>query len=91
MFDLLEADSKTIISDIENKDLTNKPGWVRLSLHPTTTDVEVDFICDSILQVVENVSTWTDGYRYNPKTNEFDAVNATDEHLIEKVKSWFDN
>jgi selenocysteine lyase/cysteine desulfurase len=29
-------------------DLSAKPGWVRLSIHPTMTDAEVDYILDAI-------------------------------------------
>ena len=32
-------------------DLHSKPGWVRLSLHPTMTDTELDYILDAIESV----------------------------------------
>jgi selenocysteine lyase/cysteine desulfurase len=32
-------------------DLHSKPGWVRLSLHPTMTDAELDYILDAIESV----------------------------------------
>jgi selenocysteine lyase/cysteine desulfurase len=32
-------------------DLRSKPGWVRLSLHPTMTDEEIDYIADAVEMV----------------------------------------
>jgi len=34
--------------------LSLKPGWVRLSLHPTMSDEELLFIIDAIGQISEN-------------------------------------
>jgi len=31
--------------------IQSKPGWVRLSLHPTMTDVEIDYIADAVERV----------------------------------------
>lgn len=90
LFDILEADSKTIISDIENKNLTAKPGWVRLSLHPTLANKELKFICDAIKKVVINIEDWRKDYSYKSATNEFDFNKGDDTQLIINVKAWFD-
>ncbi|MGB5818420.1 MAG: aminotransferase class V-fold PLP-dependent enzyme [Saonia sp.] len=81
--------SKQIIKDIQDNDLTHKPGWVRLSLHPVTTNEELLFICDAIGQIVEKIEDWGKGYRYNPQSNEFDFSNCGDEKIIKEVKDWF--
>ncbi|MDJ0646227.1 MAG: aminotransferase class V-fold PLP-dependent enzyme [Flavobacteriaceae bacterium] len=88
LFDLSEGSSKQITEGISKKDLTIKPGWVRLSLHPVTTDKEVLFICDAIRQIVENINDWKTGYTYNSKNNEFECVGG-DTEMIESVKEWF--
>ncbi len=88
LFDLSEGSSKQITEGISKKDLTIKPGWVRLSLHPVTTDKEVLFICDAIRQIVENINDWKTGYTYNSKNNEFEYVGG-DTEMIESVKEWF--
>jgi hypothetical protein len=31
--------------------MESKPGWVRLSLHPTMTDEEIDYIADAVEMV----------------------------------------
>ncbi|MFT5102689.1 MAG: selenocysteine lyase/cysteine desulfurase [Candidatus Latescibacterota bacterium] len=41
-----------------------KPGWIRVSIHPTTTNAEIEFICDSILAVAENYKDWQRAYTF---------------------------
>ena len=40
--------SKTITDKIDQGDLSEKPGWVRLSIHPTMTDNELRTTIDGI-------------------------------------------
>ena len=63
--------SKEITDKIDAGDLSMKPGWVRLSLHPTMTDFELLYILDAIKQTVENANEWKKDYSYNMQTNEF--------------------
>lgn len=63
--------SQSITKTISIGDMTNKPGWVRLSLHPTMTDQEVIFICDAINELAINHKSWAIDYKYCNKTNEF--------------------
>jgi len=63
--------SKEITQKISSGDLSEKPGWIRLSLHPTMTIDEVDYICDALRQVVKHHKKWQSDYTYNKHTNEF--------------------
>ena len=63
--------SKKITDLIDQGDLSQKPGWVRFSLHPTTTDQELNFIIDSIEETTINVHQWAKEYEYDSKTNEY--------------------
>lgn len=63
--------SKSITDKIDHGDLTEKPGWVRLSLHPTMTDGELNFIMDAIQEIIENIDKWKQEYSYDPVHNEF--------------------
>ncbi len=63
--------SDQITKKISFGDLSQKPGWIRLSLHPTMTNEELYFILDAIKQVQKNHLLWGKEYTYNPKTNEF--------------------
>jgi selenocysteine lyase/cysteine desulfurase len=63
--------SKEITDKIDAGDLSMKPGWVRLSLHPTMTNDELFYITSSIRQTVENAEEWKKDYCYDKHTNEF--------------------
>jgi selenocysteine lyase/cysteine desulfurase len=63
--------SKMITERINNGDLSEKPGWIRLSLHPTMTDKELLFIVDAIKQIEKNHKIWKADYLYDKHTNEF--------------------
>jgi selenocysteine lyase/cysteine desulfurase len=63
--------SKQITDKIDHGDLSEKPGWVRLSIHPTTTNEELYFITDALKQVVNNIKSWEKDYNYSAQKNEF--------------------
>jgi len=63
--------SKLITDKIDHGDLSEKPGWVRMSFHPTTTDEEMAYVVDAIGQVVRRHEEWSSDYRYDSACNEF--------------------
>ncbi len=54
--------SDEIIGKLEEGTCEYKPGWVRFSIHPTTTNEEVKFVCDSIISLSENYKEWVKEY-----------------------------
>ncbi len=71
---LLNVDSemsKEITDKIDAGDLSMKPGWIRLSLHPTMTNDELLYITDAIKQTAEKAKEWEKDYCYDRHTNEF--------------------
>lgn len=80
--------SKAITEAIDHGDLSAKPGWVRLSLHPTMTDAELDFILDAIDQLSRRADEWAADYDYDRHTNEF--VHRTGPMVSGDVDTWFD-
>ncbi len=80
--------SRRITEAIDHGDLSAKPGWVRLSLHPTMTDAELDLVLDAIRQIGANAADWEDDYRYDPHSNEF--VHRADLSRADGVAEWFD-
>ncbi len=71
---LLKVDinlSKEITDMIEAGDLSMKPGWVRLSLHPTMTNRELLYITNAIAEIARNAKEWSEDYIYDRHTNEF--------------------
>ncbi len=63
--------SKVITDKISHGDLTMKPGWIRMSIHPVMTNEEITYIMDSIDYVRLNYEEIAKDYIYNESTNEF--------------------
>ncbi len=80
--------SNMITSKINQGDLTDKPGWVRLSIHPIMTNEEIIFICESIEQLCANFDDWAKDYRYDNLTNEFYYIGNYD-YPQKLAESWF--
>jgi selenocysteine lyase/cysteine desulfurase len=81
--------SHEITEKINHGDLSEKPGWIRLSLHPTMKDAEVHYFMKSLKDIAENIGFLKKDYLYNPKKNEFEhagQINKSPEWLSE----WFD-
>jgi selenocysteine lyase/cysteine desulfurase len=87
LLDVSYEKSKSITEKITSGDLSEKPGWVRLSLHPVMTDLEVDYILEAIGEIAKNYETWKDDYLYNKHTNEFQHANEGD-RKDRMVKAW---
>ncbi|MCX7862149.1 MAG: aminotransferase class V-fold PLP-dependent enzyme [Bacteroidales bacterium] len=78
--------SKAITEKINHGDLSEKPGWVRLSLHPTNTNDEMDFIVYALKEIITHHETMKNDYLYNPRTNEFVHKTFSDNF---NVNNWF--
>ncbi len=63
--------SKKITELINHGDLSQKPGWIRVSLHPTMSDQEFEALMDGLDYVANNFRQFSDDYLYNKHTNEF--------------------
>lgn len=63
--------SKAIEQKILEGCLIERPGWVRMSVHPIMTDKEIDLICEAIKQVALHHNEWSKDYEYNSLKNEF--------------------
>ncbi|MBF2707705.1 aminotransferase class V-fold PLP-dependent enzyme [Flavobacterium soyangense] len=83
-----EETSHNLVCQIDSGDLTLKPGWIRMSIHPTTTNEEIKFVCESIKALAENHEAWSKDYNYDKNSNEFIHKNAKpfEKELVEK---WF--
>lgn len=80
--------SRQITSLISQGDLSAKPGWVRLSLHPTMTNAELKYILDAIQAMVLNIADWQQDYQYSPTTNEYS--HRAFQSPYQEVERWFD-
>lgn len=88
---LLHVDQKAsreLLDKLDQGCLIDRPGWIRMSIHPTTTDEEVAYICDAIKQLAANFETWAKDYNYDVKSNEF-VYKSFEYKEHELVRSWF--
>lgn len=81
--------SKEITELINHGDLSKKPGWVRLSLHPTMTNEELLSIISALEEIHNNHKEWAKDYVYDKHTNEFRHYLDSDT-IAERVNGWFD-
>lgn len=63
--------SRHITEKINHGDLSEKPGWVRISLHPVLTEEEVETIAAAVHEVLDNYERWQEDYIFDPRTAEF--------------------
>ncbi len=64
-------ESKRITDKINLGDLTEKPGWVRISIHPTMTNAEIDTICEAMDQIIKNHNRWQTDYNFDSHRGEW--------------------
>jgi len=80
--------SKAITDQIDRGDLSAKPGWVRLSFHPSMTTADIDHALNAVAEVVRHGRDWSRDYAYSSLTNEYDHRDG-DPALTQRVRHWF--
>jgi selenocysteine lyase/cysteine desulfurase len=63
--------SRKITELINHGDFSQKPGWIRWSIHPTTSNQEIDYIVNAVAEIAKNHQKWNKDYHYNKHNNEF--------------------
>jgi len=88
---LLEIDQKrssAIIEKISCGLETMKPGWIRISFHPTTSNEELVFVCDAIETIAANALVWEKDYELQGQ--HYTHISGKDEALQPLQESWFE-
>lgn len=61
--------SKGIVDALQNGGCSlQKPGWIRISVHPTTTNKEIEYVCDAVETIAYNFKEYEADYRYENGT-----------------------
>jgi selenocysteine lyase/cysteine desulfurase len=81
--------SKKITDKIDHGDLSEKPGWIRMSIHPVMANEEVAYIIDALKEIVRNYEKWGKEYIYNAHANEYVHKNY-DPKKFTPVHHWMD-
>lgn len=85
---LFQLDKKTsgqITGKINQGDLSDKPGWVRFSLHPIMTNEEVLLFVKAIKEIIINIDNWKKDYVYDAASNDYFYLN----HIREDMSPLF--
>ncbi len=82
--------SREITEKINSGDLSEKPGWIRWSLHPTMKDEDVKYFLNAVKEIVDNIFDFEKEYLYIPKRNEFTHHSEVNSDRDKKIlDSWF--
>jgi selenocysteine lyase/cysteine desulfurase len=88
LLDVDEVRSYEILHSIRSGNLLCKPGWVRLSVHPTMSNAEIDFIMDAIELTASHFREWMQDYIYDAECNEYSFKEAAANEKI-LIEDWF--
>lgn len=88
LLNVSEQYSKSITDEISHGNLSHKPGWIRMSVHPVMSDEELDIILDAIEQLCAQHAVWAQDYRYDRHTNEFHHKEWPGDET-QRVARWF--
>ncbi len=82
--------SQEITDKINHGDLSEKPGWVRWSLHPTMKDEEVHYFINAVRELIKNIEFYQQEYVYVPKRNEYIHHSEVDSNRdMVTLDTWF--
>ncbi len=81
--------SREITERINHGDLSEKPGWVRWSLHPTTTSDEILLMTRALNHIVDHISQLGPLYHYDIHTNTFRHRDEDQLRYERLMNEWF--
>lgn len=87
LLEVTHEKSDEITKKINHGDLSEKPGWVRWSLHPTMTNQEIKMMTTALKEIAANIKKLKKLYSYDNHTNTFWHKNESPERKV--VNEWF--
>lgn len=78
LFNIDQPYSKKMANGAEAGDMSLKPGWVRISLHPVMSNKELQAILVAIKAIVKHGNEWKKDYRYNERKDTFEHIHLTE-------------
>jgi len=79
--------SLEITDKINTGDLSDKPGWIRWSLHPTMTNYEVELMITALHDIVKNIDVYKNDYEHILRSNVYKHKNQSADPDF--VNNWF--
>lgn len=81
--------SYSITCMINQGDYSMKPGWIRMSIHPTMTDAEIQYIGESIKKLAENHNSWIKDYEFDQILGQIKFKDQKEDYILKKVQQFF--
>ena len=69
LLNINQEQSNEIVEELNRGNLFVRPGWIRLSIHPTMSNEDVDLILDGIEYLANHHETMAKDYEYLPTKN----------------------
>ncbi|PPK85049.1 selenocysteine lyase/cysteine desulfurase [Neolewinella xylanilytica] len=84
------AASDQLLDRIGRNEAVVRPGWIRLSIHPTMTGAEITYLLRAIAGVATHHSRWKHAYHYCPQTASVRCLEpAYDRGILEDMAAIF--
>jgi selenocysteine lyase/cysteine desulfurase len=81
--------SNNITCKINEGDYSDKPGWIRFSIHPTMTNEEIYYITNSIKSLAENHKEWVKEYNFDKIHSIIKHNSNNDNYMKEYIDKTF--
>ncbi|WP_462410447.1 aminotransferase class V-fold PLP-dependent enzyme [Neobacillus sp. Marseille-QA0830] len=88
LLNITQDSSKRITDEIDKGNLILKPGWIRISFHPTTKTEEIHYVFDCVEDVIDHIKDYKEEYYYCPESNEFKHKKELKMNL--QIHEWFE-
>jgi hypothetical protein len=85
LYHLNQETSKQITDKIDQGDLSEKPGWVRFSIHPVMTNDEIHKFVKAVEEISLNIEDWKREYVYDVASNDYFYIH----HIREDMAALF--
>ncbi len=83
--------SNSITNQISQGDCSTKPGWIRMSIHPTQTNEDIHYILQSIKELARSFRDWTGDYDIDLVKNRIQPKNKAASLEMERaIDGWLD-
>ena len=88
LFNVTQEHSDAIMDEVSNGVCGRKPGWIRMSIHPTMSNEDVIFMMDSIDELAKKWKEWSTDYLVDPISG---AVKCKEEKYVLSVQKEVDD
>ncbi|MFJ7725807.1 aminotransferase class V-fold PLP-dependent enzyme [Neobacillus sp. NPDC097160] len=85
LFQIDKEASKQITDKIDLGDLSDKPGWVRFSIHPIMKNEEILLFVSAVKEITKNIDEWKKDYVYDSASNDYFYIH----HIREDMSPLF--